>query len=451
MRSTTTPQERRLGISLPIATQNSPIVYGIGSFGLASLYKVFAGFYMFYYIDKLGLAIALAAIINVIFGIWDALNDPLVGFLSDNTRSRWGRRKPWLFVGLPFFVSILIMVYAVPRPFLQGKALFWYALIIFFLFEGAYTVMDINYAALFPELFQNLQDRTHAGSYYQGFSMLGELVGFAIPPLVYARFGFVPMAISFAVIAGIFLITAIIHNKEDPRALKVPSLDMKDAFGEVLKDRSFLVFTIAVTFLTFTTGMYTLATPFWVKYTIAASPQVTSLIFTIVFVVAILSVSVWGKLLRTLGIKRSWLWSIAMMAASAIILGLASNLVLGAIGAAVAGVGLGGVKVCREMIVANYVDRSLKHTGHRREGIYYSLLRVIGKLSKILESLALVLLGLLFGYISGENPGPQPGNAFRFLISVFPLVFTCAAWFIASRISFDHKQALSHPGSEQIK
>jgi GPH family glycoside/pentoside/hexuronide:cation symporter len=134
------------------------------------------------------------------------------------------------------------------------------------------------------------------------------------------------------------------------------------------------------------------------------------------------------------------------MAASAIILGLASNLVVGAIGAAVAGAGLGGVKVCREMIMANFVDQNLKRTGQRREGMYYSLLRVIGKLSKILESLALLLLGLLFGYISGQNPGPQPDNAFRFLISVFPLVFTIIAWLIASRLSFENKPAQPPPG-----
>ena len=249
------------------------------------------------------------------------------------------------------------------------------------------------------------------------------------------------MAISFAGVAGIALFLGIIRNKEDPKALKAPPLDLKDAFGEVLKDRPFLLFTIAVTFLTFTTGVYTLATPFWVKYTLAASPQVTSLIFATVFIVAILSVSIWGRFVRILGIKRTWLWSVGVMAASAIILGLASNLVLGAIGAAVAGAGLGGIKVCREMIMANFVDRNLKRTGHRREGIYYSLLRVIGKLSKILESLALVLLGLLFGYVSGENPGPQPENAFRFLISVFPLVFTIIAWLIASRLSFENKQA----------
>ena len=129
------------------------------------------------------------------------------------------------------------------------------------------------------------------------------------------------------------------------------------------------------------------------------------------------------------------------MAASAIILGLASNLVIGAIGAADAGASLGRIKVCREVIMANFVDRNLERTGHRREGIYYSLMRVIGKLSKILEALALVLLSLLFGYVSGENPGPQPENAFRFLISIFPLVFTIIAWLIASRLLFENKQA----------
>jgi GPH family glycoside/pentoside/hexuronide:cation symporter len=413
---------------------------------MESLYIVFAGFYMFYYIDELGLAVAMAAIINVIYGIWDAVDDPLVGFLSDNTRTRWGRRRPWLLAGLPFYVGILVLVYAVPKPFLRGNALFWYALVVFLLFEAARTIMSVNYAALFPELFQGLRERARASSYYGGLATLGELVGFTIPPFIYATLGFVPMAIGFAVVAGIALFLGVIRNTEDPKAMNAPPLGLKDAFGEVLKDRPFLLFTIAVTFLIFTTGAYTLATPFWVKYTLRASPQVTSLIFAIVFITAILSVPIWGRFVRILGIKRTWLWTVALMSTSAIIIGLASNLVVGAIGAAFAGASLGGLKVCREIIMANFVDRNLERTGHRREGIYYSLLRVIGKLSKVLESLALLLLGLLFGYVSGENPGPQPENAFRFLMSVFPLIFTIIAWLIASRLSFETKEAEAHPG-----
>lgn len=441
MPSSSEPHQAVLSKNLSVDNQNSPIAYGLGSFGLESTYKVFAGFYMFYYIDELGLAVAMAAIINIVYAIWDAVNDPLVGYLSDNTRTRWGRRRPWLLAGTPFYVIILVLVYAVPGPFRQGKALFWYALVAFTLFEAAFTVISVNYTALFPELFQGFKVRARASSYYQGFCMLGELVGFALPPFIYAQYGFVPMAIAFSGVAGILLFWSITRNKEDPKALKASPLDPKDAFGVVLKNRSFLLFSIALTFLTFTTGVYTLATPFWVKYTLGASPQTTSLIFATVFIVAILSVSIWGRLVRFLGVKHTWLWAVGVMALSAIILGFSSDLVLGAIGAAVAGAGLGGVKVCREMIMADFVDRSLEVTGRRQEGVYYSLLRVIGKLSKILESLALVLLGVLFGYVSGENPGPHPEDAFRFLISVFPLVFTITAWLIASKLSFESKQA----------
>lgn len=75
---------------------NSPIAYGLGSFGLEAAFKVFVGYYVFFYVDMLGLAIALAAIINIVYALWDAVNDPLVGYLSDNTCTRWGRGKPWL-------------------------------------------------------------------------------------------------------------------------------------------------------------------------------------------------------------------------------------------------------------------------------------------------------------------------------------------------------------------
>jgi GPH family glycoside/pentoside/hexuronide:cation symporter len=131
--------------------------------------------------------------------------------------------------------------------------------------------------------------------------------------------------------------------------------------------------------------------------------------------------------------------SIILMALSAIILGIASNLVVGAIGAAAVGASMGGIKVCHQIIVANFVDRDLKRTGHRREGIYYSVLRVMGKFSKILESLALVLLTVLFGYVNGQNPGPHPGNAFRFLMSVIPLVLTIIAWLISRTLSFENQ------------
>jgi GPH family glycoside/pentoside/hexuronide:cation symporter len=245
------------------------------------------------------------------------------------------------------------------------------------------------------------------------------------------------MAVFFAAITAVTLLIGILKSNEDPRAQQVATLNLKDAFGEVLQDRPFWLFAIALTFLTFTTGLYTLATPFWVKYTLNASPQTTSLIFATVFIVAILTVSLWSRLIRYRGVKTAWFGAIGVLALSAIVLGLAPSILVGVIGAAVAGVGLAGIKVCREMIMANLVSKSLARTGYRREGIYYSLLRFFGKLSRILEALALILLAVLFGYISGNEPGPNPDDAFRFLISVLPFVFMVIALLLSRRFPFE--------------
>jgi len=425
------------------AKKNSPVLYGLGSFGLESAYKVFWGFYLFYYVDVLGLAVTLAAIINVLYGIWDALNDPLLGYLSDNTRTRWGRRRPWLLVGMPFYVALLVLTYAVPVSLQQGQGLFWYALVMVLLFETASTVMSVNYDALFPELFQGLQERARASGYYQGFCMAGELVGFALTPIVYTTFGFVGMAALFAGVAGVTLLIAVVGSSEDPRVQEEPPLGVRAAFQDVLRDRPYWLFVSALTFLTFTTGVYTLATPFWCKYTLGAGPRSPSIVFATVFVVAIVSVALWSRWVRAMGVKRTWLWAVAVMLLSAVALGLANNLLVGLIGATLAGLGLGGIKICREMIVANLVDQNLARTGHRREGAYYSLLRVFGKLSKVLEAGALALLGVLFGYVSGEEPGPRSAEAFRFLISAVPLVFLTLALLISRWLPFGGQQTES--------
>jgi GPH family glycoside/pentoside/hexuronide:cation symporter len=272
------------------------------------------------------------------------------------------------------------------------------------------------------------------------------LVGFALTPIVYAAFGFEGMAVLFAVMAGILLLVSIFRNSEDTGAQAAPPLNFREAFGDVFRDRPFWHFTVVATLLSFTTGLYTIGTAFYTKYTLGAGPAGPSLIFGTVFIVAILSITAWSRLVRRLGVKKSWLWAIGVMLLSAIALGLASNLSVALVAAAIAGAGLGGVKICREMILATLVDRSLARTGRRQEGVYYSLNRFFGRLSRLLEALALILLGLLFGYVSGEDPGPNPESAFRFLMSVLPFICMASALLLARTLSLEADENPGQPG-----
>lgn len=432
-----TPSSGQFVQTGPVDLNNSPVVYGLGFFGLSSITQAVAGYFLFFYVEGMGLAVALAALVNAVYAIWDAVNDPLAGYLSDNTRSRWGRRRPWLLAGLPFYLALFVLIYAVPGVFRQGRALFWYALIAIFLWESVSTVISTNYQALFPELFQGFKIRARASAYSQGLGSAGELVGFALTPIVYTAFGFEGMAVLFAVMAGVLLSISILRSSEDPEAQEVAPLKFREAFGDVLRDKLFWHFTIVATLLWFTTGLYTIGTAFYAKYTLGASPTAPSKIFFTVFIVAILSVMVWSRLVRRIGVKKTWLWAIGIMLLSAIALGLASDLNTALVAALIAGTGLGGIKVCREMIMARLVDRSLARTGRRQEGVYYGLNRFFGRLSKLLESLALILLGLLFGYVSGEDPGPDPASAFRFLMSLMPFICTAAALLLARTLRLE--------------
>jgi GPH family glycoside/pentoside/hexuronide:cation symporter len=89
---------------------------------LRAIGRAVGGRYQFYYANVLQLAVTLAVAINIVYAFWDIASHPLFRFLSGNTRTRWGRRRPWLLGGLPFRVVFLVLPYAVPQSFRQGGA-----------------------------------------------------------------------------------------------------------------------------------------------------------------------------------------------------------------------------------------------------------------------------------------------------------------------------------------
>ncbi|HUX21965.1 MAG TPA: MFS transporter, partial [Spirochaetia bacterium] len=147
--------------SLPLRTK---LGFGICDLG-GNLFFTIVGFYLLYFMtDVVGLAAGLAGTALMIGKIWDAVTDPAVGALSDRTTTRWGRRRPYMFVGAILLFLFMIVMFINPHLASQGALFVWVA-IMYCLLNTAYTLVNIPYGALTPELTDDFNERTSLNGY----------------------------------------------------------------------------------------------------------------------------------------------------------------------------------------------------------------------------------------------------------------------------------------------
>lgn len=414
-----------------LARKPSPFFFGLGTLGISVVGETFGAFAYFYYIDFLGLTLALAALARTIYAVWDALNDPLFSYLSDSTRTRWGRRRPWLLLSVPFLALSFVLIFLVPVSLRGQNLLFWYLIAVTLLYETFLTITGVNYNVLFPELFRTLPDRVRAGAFNRAGLILGLVLGLALTPLVYEQLGFQKMALLYAALAGSMLFIATLRHREDPGYQNPVLLGLGPIFREILKGRAFWLYVLTLMIFAFAVNLFPFAIPFYSKYALGAEAGTIVLIFAASLAAALGSVPVWVKLYHRWGTGTVFLRSMGVIVIASIGLGLAPGSVTAILAACIYGVGWGGCQVCFDVIRAGLVDRHYHLTGQRSEAVYFSLLGFGIHLSGVLQGAAMFAVGMLFGYISGEHPGPQPDLAFRFLIGVVPVISLLLSMYFA--------------------
>lgn len=164
---------------LPFVTK---LAFGTGDLGTAIAAALRGFFLLFFFTDVARIDPASAATILLIGRVWDAFNDPIVGWLSDRTVTKWGRRRPWLLVGAIPFGLFFFLLWVVPPFGDTGK--FFYYVIISILLDTAYTVINVPYTALTPELTHDYDERTSLNSYRFAFSVGGALVSAVLHPII---------------------------------------------------------------------------------------------------------------------------------------------------------------------------------------------------------------------------------------------------------------------------
>lgn len=418
---------------------NSPYSFSLGMFAMMVPSQAFSSFYSYFYVDKLGLGIGLATLARTIFLIWDAANNPLMGYWSDRTRTRLGRRRPWVFGAIPVFMLTFVMVFSPPGGLGQTGLFAWF-LTALLLFEAAATVLWVNYGALFPELYRGDRMRAKASAIQQGYQVVALLIGSALTPVLFDAMGFSRMSVLYAFVFGLFMLLCMLSVRENDAYVQQNQLKLVPAFRETLNNKKFWVFHISNSFAQTVNGLISSMIPFYAKYVLGISEALVSILLASVFVSVIPLVFVWYWIIRTMDGVKAWRLSLAVYGVSVIPLWFGYDLVSGILAGVMVGFGLAGFLVTPAIVTGRIIDEDEARTGLRREGIYTAVGGFITRSSGLISALAFFIVGMIFGYESGDNPGSDPEATFRYLTSVVPLTLLGIAFLISFMTKMDFSQ-----------
>lgn len=376
------------------------LLYSLTGLGVTIPAEAVSGVIAFYIVDVMNLPTQWYATFWFFYTIYNALNNPALGYMSDRTRTRWGRRIPYiLFGGLPYALAFALLFTA---PF-DGRdnpaGLLMYFGIAIVVWEGLYTAIATGYYGLLPEMFGTYEERTDVAAKMNIFQILGLFIGAALPPMLANIMGWSGMAMLFAGIAVIAIYAGVPAMFERPELRTDTGFPFLASLKATFANRSYLTAAGAQTMRFFATGSLQMGILFYLKYSLKVDPGMTTVILGIAFFVAMLSLYPWRNwVANKLDSRRTLMIANAVMIFGIVPMGFSPNLNFTYAAAVVLGIGLGGLVLIGDVIMTEVVDEDEVKTGHQRAGMYFGMSGFLITLSGLLVSSVFGILMPAFGY-----------------------------------------------------
>jgi len=408
-------------------SRKTKLGFGVADLG-GNLFFTIGGFYFLNFLtESLGLAAGLAGTALMIGKIWDAVTDPAVGYISDRTHTRWGRRRPYMAVGAVFLLIFMILMFTNPR-IQSDQLLFVWVVVVYCLLNTAYTLVNIPYSALTPELTSDFDERTVLNGYRMSFAVVGTLIGAgAMLPLV-AVFGggSAGWTITGGIMGVIMAVTTMITVLTVKETLGAPvaqATNVIKSYIQVLGMKTFLLALLPWTFHIYKNeGMFSIALLFLL---------VSSLGF----------IPVWVKISAKIGKKKSYNIGMLIVAAAVLVFtGFGPSLPIwfSFIIMALAGIGFATQYVMPYSIVPDIIEYDFAENGTRREGVFYGMWTFA---SKIGQAFGIALTGWVLAAFAYQQPTDaiaepvQSAGAItgiRILMGPIPAIFFVAGVIVLS-------------------
>jgi glycoside/pentoside/hexuronide:cation symporter, GPH family len=405
-------------------------LYGISDFGFACTDTTMQVLFAIFMTDVVGLKPVYAAAAIFIGRTWDYINDPLIGYYTDRVRSRWGRRRPFLLFGFIPFGLMFAMMWFRPPTDNQFLLAAYYA-VAYFLFDTSYTIVTMPYSALTPELTQDYDERTSLTTYRMAFSIIGSLLAFTVPLMMIGTMrpensGRVfTMGIVFGAACALPLLFTFFGTRERPEYAAQSQPSLRESLRAVWKNRPFL-FAAGIFLFTWTAADVIQAfLLYFLKYRMNMEAQ-SDIILGTIFITALLVLPLWNWISLKTDKRKAYITGMIFLSAvmlALIFMSPSASLAMVLVMSALAGVGVSAIHVLTWSIIPDAVEADELATGHRHEGVFYSLVSLFKKIASSV-AIPLTLLVLQWsGYVS-NSPTQKPSAilAIRILIGPVPSV-----------------------------
>ena len=412
--------------------------YSTGQIINNAAYQTFSLLIFTFYFTIVGLNVILITIAFMIWSVWNSINDPLLGAISDRTHTKWGRRYPYIMISIVPLGLVMFFLFTPPISFGVTDQLtnFIYFLIIIIIFEFFYTMFDVNLIALFPELFITEEERTNANAVRMTVYLITLIITFALPTFFIPDFSN-PKYLTQYQIFGIFIAILIIiaglcFLKFSPREKAEFSEEyksiasLKDTFKICVKNKTFMGYIPAEMGMWYVIGVITTIIVLYGKFVLGIGEGETIYI-ALMLVIAFISTAVfmnvlWKPVVRKLGPRKTWM--IAMLSWILVLIPFMfiQDKYQGMIVLFFFGIGLSGPIYIIDLILSDIIDEDEVTTGTRREAGYYGVKAFFYKLSGVFVFLT---IGLVFTNVGWAVYEPEKVTSevvfgLRALMFIFP-------------------------------
>ncbi len=352
------------------------------------------------------LPVTLVGVLLTITTLWDAFIDPLIGHWSDNLRSRWGRRRPFLILGAPVVAAMVVLIWLPPGGGTLINALFFVFITIAYF--TSFSLVGIPYDATMPEMAPEAGPRVVL-SYWKGaFGIVGVLIGSLVAAPLFQSIGPVAMG---AVVGGVALVTiwgSLFGLRESARPPGVP-MGVWEGLRVTLRNQQFMFIFISTLFVHVAYQMLLANLPYFVTLVLGRSEGDVAILQGVLILVIALTGPLWALWHRKL--SQRTLINISMAALGLVLavgffVGVLPGipaLAQGLVFMVLIGATLGGYLIIIYAMMGNVVDYDEMLTGRRREAVYYGTFSFALGLGIAVGTLVLPLLLQSLGY-TRENP-----------------------------------------------